>query len=354
MPANARRSPVHSQHSQPPRQPSAALQRLHGWVQDQADQRRDDEDQQDLARGAREQKGRDERERQHDKLDPARNNGTRRPRIGGRPPRVTGQRPLLSCRRRCAEASCSPSPNASHSGQSMAEPQAAAPERGQHPVRRGHRWQYRPPHADRLPGGAARAQDFTFVVVNAENAAGALASPRRSPAASSRPASTRSRSATTPTIAGRSTPTSMRSRESCAPPTTCAPSPGTAPASWRAASGVKLGVINLSGNIYVQAGRPAFSGDRDRARRAREADHILVDMHAEATSEKVGLGLASGRQGDRGGRHPHACPHRRWQGAPRRHRLHNRRRHDRSAGRRDRRTQGAGDRVDAHSDAHAL
>ena len=53
----------------------------------------------------------------------------------------------------------------------------------------------------------------------------------------------------------------------------------------------RLGVISLSGNLYMNAGMPAFS-EADAALYALrdKADHILVDMHAEATSEKVGLG----------------------------------------------------------------
>jgi hypothetical protein len=45
--------------------------------------------------------------------------------------------------------------------------------------------------------------------------------------------------------------------------------------------GASLGVISLSGNLFMDAGLHAL---RDKA------DHILVDMHAEATSEKVGMG----------------------------------------------------------------
>jgi metallophosphoesterase (TIGR00282 family) len=54
---------------------------------------------------------------------------------------------------------------------------------------------------------------------------------------------------------------------------------------------VRLGVVSLSGNLYMNAGRPAFS-EADAALRALkgEVDHVLVDMHAEATSEKVGMG----------------------------------------------------------------
>jgi metallophosphoesterase (TIGR00282 family) len=55
--------------------------------------------------------------------------------------------------------------------------------------------------------------------------------------------------------------------------------------------GVRLAVLSLSGNLYMNAGMPAFS-EADAAIYALrgKADHILVDMHAEATSEKVGLG----------------------------------------------------------------
>jgi hypothetical protein len=55
--------------------------------------------------------------------------------------------------------------------------------------------------------------------------------------------------------------------------------------------GVRLGVISLSGNLFMDAGRPAFA-EADAAVHALrdQADHILVDMHAEATSEKIGMG----------------------------------------------------------------
>ena len=55
--------------------------------------------------------------------------------------------------------------------------------------------------------------------------------------------------------------------------------------------GVRLAVLSLSGNLYMNAGRPAFA-EADAAVRALQgqADHMLVDMHAEATSEKVGMG----------------------------------------------------------------
>ena len=55
--------------------------------------------------------------------------------------------------------------------------------------------------------------------------------------------------------------------------------------------GMALGVVNLSGSVFVQAARSPFSeidavlsGLRDRA------THVLVDIHAEATSEKMAMG----------------------------------------------------------------
>jgi metallophosphoesterase (TIGR00282 family) len=56
------------------------------------------------------------------------------------------------------------------------------------------------------------------------------------------------------------------------------------------ASGVRLGVVNLSGSLYLRTGRSAFIEIESALQELGDVDHILVDMHAEATSEKVGLG----------------------------------------------------------------
>jgi 2',3'-cyclic-nucleotide 2'-phosphodiesterase len=55
--------------------------------------------------------------------------------------------------------------------------------------------------------------------------------------------------------------------------------------------GTRLGVLSLSGNLYMNAGMPAFA-EADAALYALRGrcDQLLVDMHAEATSEKVGIG----------------------------------------------------------------
>ena len=55
--------------------------------------------------------------------------------------------------------------------------------------------------------------------------------------------------------------------------------------------GVRLAVVSLSGNLHMNAGRPAFPEiDAVLHDLKGKADHVLVDMHAEATSEKVGMG----------------------------------------------------------------
>ena len=58
-----------------------------------------------------------------------------------------------------------------------------------------------------------------------------------------------------------------------------------------ARGGVRLGVVSMSGNLFMNAAQPAFpSADAAVGALAGKADHILLDMHAEATSEKVGMG----------------------------------------------------------------
>lgn len=54
--------------------------------------------------------------------------------------------------------------------------------------------------------------------------------------------------------------------------------------------GLRLGVVNLSGNLYLRAGRPAFTEIEVALAELGAVDHVLVDMHAEATSEKVAMG----------------------------------------------------------------
>ena len=54
--------------------------------------------------------------------------------------------------------------------------------------------------------------------------------------------------------------------------------------------GVTLGVVNLAGNLFMNLAAPALVAIDEILREVAGADHVLVDMHAEATSEKVALG----------------------------------------------------------------
>jgi metallophosphoesterase (TIGR00282 family) len=54
--------------------------------------------------------------------------------------------------------------------------------------------------------------------------------------------------------------------------------------------GITLGVVNLAGNLYMKDAAPALLTADEALEEVRRADLVLVDMHAEATSEKVALG----------------------------------------------------------------
>ena len=55
--------------------------------------------------------------------------------------------------------------------------------------------------------------------------------------------------------------------------------------------GKRLGVVNLSGMLFLEAARSPFpEADAALAELRGRCDHVLVDMHAEATSEKVAMG----------------------------------------------------------------
>ena len=55
--------------------------------------------------------------------------------------------------------------------------------------------------------------------------------------------------------------------------------------------GKRLAVINLSGTVFLDAARTPFAEiDAILSELRGRADHVLVDFHAEATSEKVAMG----------------------------------------------------------------
>ena len=71
-------------------------------------------------------------------------------------------------------------------------------------------------------------------------------------------------------------------------------------------NGARLGVVNVSGNLYLRAGRSAFTEIEVALGEVDGVDHIIVDMHAEATSEKVAMGwLLDGRVTAVVGTHTH-------------------------------------------------
>ena len=55
--------------------------------------------------------------------------------------------------------------------------------------------------------------------------------------------------------------------------------------------GLALGVVNLSGQVFLEAARSPFAeADAALTELRDRATHVLVDFHAEATSEKVAMG----------------------------------------------------------------
>jgi metallophosphoesterase (TIGR00282 family) len=57
-------------------------------------------------------------------------------------------------------------------------------------------------------------------------------------------------------------------------------------------AGVKIGIINLIGRVYMQnpSDSPFRAAEREIEKLKKRADIILIDFHAEATSEKQAMG----------------------------------------------------------------
>ena len=67
--------------------------------------------------------------------------------------------------------------------------------------------------------------------------------------------------------------------------------PGAGEAVFTVSGGTKLGVINLQGRVFMEALECPFRAARKAIEAlSRETKIIIVDMHAEATSEKVAMG----------------------------------------------------------------
>jgi metallophosphoesterase (TIGR00282 family) len=57
------------------------------------------------------------------------------------------------------------------------------------------------------------------------------------------------------------------------------------------ANGMRLAIVNLCGQVFLEAARSPFAEvDAILADLRGRVDHVLVDFHAEATSEKVAMG----------------------------------------------------------------
>src|SRR3954467_10834325 len=143
-----------------------------------------------------------------------------------------------------------------------------------------------------------------------------LASPRRSATTFCWPGPTPSRSATTPGTSARRSSSSSASRGSCARPTirparrgAARPCSRTAPA--RATRpGARVLVVNVMGRLFMDPLDDPFAAvDRelDACPLGQAADAIVVDVHAEATSEKQALAAhCDGRASLVVGTHTHA------------------------------------------------
>jgi len=61
---------------------------------------------------------------------------------------------------------------------------------------------------------------------------------------------------------------------------------------FTAKSGLRVGVLNLAGRVYMMAPAdcPFRAADAAMKKMADQAQVVIVDMHAEATSEKVAMG----------------------------------------------------------------
>jgi len=70
-----------------------------------------------------------------------------------------------------------------------------------------------------------------------------------------------------------------------------AEAPGRGSLVMRAPNGIAVGVINLAGRVFMHPlDCPFRTADREIGRMKNKAGVIIVDMHAEATSEKIAMG----------------------------------------------------------------
>lgn len=76
-------------------------------------------------------------------------------------------------------------------------------------------------------------------------------------------------------------------RPSNYPPNT----PGRGSLVWTSEDGVKVGIINLIGRVFMEPlDCPFRTADEEIKKLKEESDLLLIDFHAETTSEKIALG----------------------------------------------------------------
>jgi len=66
--------------------------------------------------------------------------------------------------------------------------------------------------------------------------------------------------------------------------------PGRGVALVEAANGALVGVVNVMGSVFLEVAASPFLVIEDLLAEVAGADQVLVDVHAEATSEKIALG----------------------------------------------------------------
>ncbi len=66
--------------------------------------------------------------------------------------------------------------------------------------------------------------------------------------------------------------------------------PGSGSATFETRSGIRVGVVNLAGSLFMNYDSPFPAALPTVRALGEEADVVVVDMHAEATSEKVAMG----------------------------------------------------------------
>ena len=162
---------------------------------------------------------------------------------------------------------------------------------------------------EELPKLRARYK-LDFVAINGENAAGGFGITEAIWRSCSQPAPMSSRSATTPGIKRRRW-CSSSARTGCCGPINYPPgTPGKGAGLFKARNGAEVLVINAMGLIFMpELDCPFRAVDRelDACGLKQGADAILIDFHAEATSEKQAMGYyVDGRASCVVGTHTHA------------------------------------------------